>query len=138
MKVIILKSEFTLTKNESEIMELLWKEKRPLSGSEIIKLSPNKSWKKGSIFILLNSLLKKKAIEVGGLTRSQTNYGRAFAPTLSANDYAIMQINVNRKEQNLSMSDLIVGMIASEEIDQTVIEELEKLLQEKKKELEEQ
>lgn len=48
-----------LTKNEIEIMEVLWSEQRPLTRTEIVNLSVDKSWKDSSIHILLNSLLKK-------------------------------------------------------------------------------
>jgi len=132
-----MKNEFILTKNEIEIMEVLWSENRPLSGTEIIELSPTRSWNESSIFILTRSLLKKNAIEIDGFVRSQTNYGRAFVPTLSADEYAIMQINVSRKERNLSVTNLIFGIIDTEEIDSAVIDELERLLKEKKRELEE-
>ena len=33
-----------LTKNEIEIMDVLWKEGRPLSRGEILSLSEEKSW----------------------------------------------------------------------------------------------
>ena len=52
------KTYFRLTKSENEIMELLWKEGRPLSRSEIIELTPDRSWKPASIHILLNSKLE--------------------------------------------------------------------------------
>lgn len=40
-------------------MEVLWSEQRPLTRTEIVNLSVDKSWKDSSIHILLNSLLKK-------------------------------------------------------------------------------
>ena len=61
---------FRLTKSENEIMELMWKEGHPLSRSEIIELTPDRTWKSSSIHILLNSMLDKKAIEVAGFVQS--------------------------------------------------------------------
>ena len=49
-------TSFSLTKNEKEIMEIFWKEDKAMYRSEIIELSVNRSWKKSSIHILLNSL----------------------------------------------------------------------------------
>ena len=39
------KPAITLTPNELEIMELMWRENRPLSRTDIIELSPDCSWK---------------------------------------------------------------------------------------------
>ncbi len=83
---------FRLTKSENEIMELMWKENRPLSRSEIIELTPNRSWKPASIHILLNSMLEKGAIQVAGFVQSTKNYARTFVPTLAAEEYAILQL----------------------------------------------
>ncbi len=44
------KKLFILTKNEMEVMELLWSKGRALSRSEIIELSTERSWKK-ALFI---------------------------------------------------------------------------------------
>lgn len=57
-----------LTKSELEIIEVLWNAKRPLTGTEIVQLSPkDKSWKDSSIHILINSLLKKMLLKNRGL-----------------------------------------------------------------------
>ena len=71
---------FRLTKSETEIMDLLWREDRPLSRSEIIDLTPERSWKPASIHILLNSMLDKGAIAVAGFVQSTKNYARTFSP----------------------------------------------------------
>lgn len=89
----MLKSYFRLTRSETEIMELLWSEDRPLSRSEIIELTPNRTWKPASIHILLNSMLDKGAIEVAGFIQSTKNYARTFAPTLTADEYIVLQRN---------------------------------------------
>ena len=51
-----------LTKSELEVMNVLWKAERPLSRSEIIEQSTDKTWKDNSIHILLNGMLKKEAM----------------------------------------------------------------------------
>ncbi|MDR2025716.1 MAG: BlaI/MecI/CopY family transcriptional regulator [Hungatella sp.] len=77
-----------LTKNELEIMKVLWNTKRPLTGTEIVQLSPDtKSWKDSSIHILINSLLKKKAIKEHGFVKIGKSYGRTFTPTESGEEY---------------------------------------------------
>ncbi len=125
-------NEFRLSKNEMEIMSLFWQEGRPLSKSEIIELSSDRSWKASSVYVLLNSLLKKGAIREAGFVKSQTNIGRTFEAMLDENEYVIMQINSDIKERNLSIVDLMAGLI-NQETDKTVVEKLEKVIQEKLK-----
>lgn len=71
---------FRLTKSESEIMDLMWKEGRPLSRSEIIDLTPDRSWKPASIHILLNSMLDKGASRWPALSRCTQELCPHFYP----------------------------------------------------------
>ena len=76
-----------LTKSEMEIMDVLWAQQIPLSRSDLLEKSEEKSWKDSSIHILLNGLMLKGAIrEVGVVKRSKT-YGRTFAPTMTREEY---------------------------------------------------
>ena len=125
-------NEFRLSKNEMEIMSLFWKEGRPLSKAEIIELSTDRSWKASSVYVLLNSLLKKGAIREAGFVKSQTNIGRTFEAMLNENEYVIMQINGDIKERNLSIVDLMAGLI-DQETDKSVVEQLEEVIQAKLK-----
>ena len=125
-------NEFRLSKNEMEIMSLFWQEGRPLSKSEIIELSADRSWKASSVYVLLNSLLKKGAIREAGFVKSQTNIGRTFEAMLNENEYVIMQINGDIKERNLSIVDLMAGLI-DQETDKSVVEQLEEVIQAKLK-----
>ncbi len=125
-------NEFRLSKNEMEIMSLFWQEGRPLSKSEIIELSADRSWKASSVYVLLNSLLKKGAIREAGFVKSQTNIGRTFEAMLNENEYVIMQINNDIKERNLSLVDLMAGLI-NQETDKSVVEKLDKVIKNKLK-----
>lgn len=55
-----------LTKSELEIMEVLWAADEPLCRADIIARSQDKTWKDSSVHILLNSMLKKEAIQEAG------------------------------------------------------------------------
>ena len=57
---------FSLTKNEWEIMEVMWKAGRPLSRAEVIALSEDRTWRASSFHVLMNSLLEKGAVKVVG------------------------------------------------------------------------
>ena len=125
----------TLTKNELEIMELMWEIKRPLSRSEIIELSPNRSWKASSIHILLNKMLEKGAIGVEGFIRTGKNYGRTYSPLITEDDYFMMQLKQSSFYTNLkssATSKIFSALLNDKDIDDNVIEELEQMIAERK------
>ena len=117
---------FKLTKSENEIMELMWTEGRPLSRSEIIELTPERTWKPASIHILLNSMLEKKAIEVAGFVQSTKNYARTFVPTITADEYSIMQVKNSSAFNQKSIPCLMSALIEDME-DESILEKKEKL-----------
>ena len=126
-----------LTGNELEIMELLWREERPLSRSEIIELTPERSWSERSIHILLNSLLEKQAIEVGGFVRTNKNYGRTFVPHIAREDYIVSA--VNQMKQSLSgtskkspVTAIFAALVQDKDIDDTELDELERMIAERR------
>lgn len=106
------KPAITLTPNELEIMELMWRENRPLSRTDIIELSPDRSWKASSIHILLNKMLDKDAIKVDGFVRTGKNYGRTYSPALSNVDYLLMTIKGSSLYQN-SRKEATIAVISS-------------------------
>lgn len=85
-------ADLRLTKSEEEIMGLMWKENRPLSRTEIIELLPERSWKKSSIHIFLNSMLEKDAIRVCGSIRTAKRFARQFQPTVTPEQYTLIQL----------------------------------------------
>lgn len=118
---------FKLTKSENEIMDLMWKEGRPLSRSEIIELTPDRSWKPASIHILLNSMLEKKAIEVAGFVQSTKNYARTFVPSVTADGYAIMQVKSSPVFCQDSIPSLVSALL-EDVTDTAVLDKLDNLL----------
>ena len=90
-----------LTKSEMEIMDVLWASEVPLSRSDLLTRSEEKTWKDSSVHILLNGLLAKGAIrEVGVVKRSKT-YGRTFAPTLTREEYFATTIFCHRHKPQI-------------------------------------
>ncbi len=80
-----------LTKSELEIMEVLWAADEPLCRADIIARSQDKTWKDSSVHILLNSMLKKEAIQEAGFVRRGKGYGRVFTPAISEEAYSCRQ-----------------------------------------------
>ena len=78
-----------LTKNELQIMQVLWREGKPLLRSEILAACVDRTWKDGSIHILLNSLIAQGAIKEAGYGRSSKSIGRMYAARISAAEYFI-------------------------------------------------
>lgn len=125
---------FRLTKSENEIMELMWKEGHPLSRSEIIELTPDRTWKPSSIHILLNSMLEKNAIEVAGFVQSTKNYARTFTPRVSADGYAIMQIRSSSVFTQDSVPNLLSALV-EDVTTSDILEQLEDIIQSRKSQL---
>ena len=123
------KTYFRLTKSENEIMDLLWKEGRPLSRSEIIELTPDRSWKPASIHIL-----EKGAIQVAGFVQSTKNYARTFTATLTADEYAVMQFKHSSAFNEQSLFHLVSALVEDIE-DRDTLDRLGELLEKRKQQL---
>lgn len=90
-----------LTKSEMEIMDVLWGSEKPLSRSDLLSQSEEKTWKDSSVHILLNGLLQKGAIQEVGLVKRSKTYGRVFAPTLTREEYFATTIFCHRHKPNI-------------------------------------
>lgn len=76
-----------LTRSEMEIMDVLWEAGAPLSRSDLLSMSREKSWKDSSIHILLNDMLSKNMIREAGFVKRGKTYGRTFLPTVTREEY---------------------------------------------------
>jgi predicted transcriptional regulator len=131
---------FTLSKNELDVVTLLWQEGRALSRTEIIELSTKKTWKASSIHILLNSLLKKGAIKVEGFVQTGKNYGRTYAAAVTQEEYAAMQFTKNVPSQTVNKENLpklFTALINADDVDRDLLNELQMIIDQKKGELSE-
>lgn len=126
--------EKVLTTSEKEIMELLWNVNRPLSGTEIVSLSENKSWKESYIHLLINSLMKKEMIKIDGFVKTTKNYARTFVPTFTEEEYAVKQITSSGTFK-VKYIPYIVKSLLKETNEAEIVLELEKVLEDKKKKL---
>lgn len=115
-----------LTKNEIEIMDVLWKAERPLARGEILSLSEDKTWMDSSIHILLNSMLKKGAIREAGFIKCGKTCGRVYEPALSCEEYYVSTFDSTKKEP--SMPKLLTAYIQRHGLDGQTRQELMELL----------
>ena len=126
---------FELSNNEKQILETLWRENKSLTRSEIIDLTYDKTWKESSIHVLLNQLLTKKAIQTDNIVRTGKSYGRTYKPTITKEEYELMQLKKTFKDVNPSKSsrgNFFSALIESENIGNDVLEELESLIKKHK------
>ncbi len=125
--------KYHITKSEFEILGVLWKAERPLSRSDILELSSNKTWKDNSIHILLNGMLKKCIIKEEGFVRSGKVWGRLYAPAITVEEYYADQF------QATSQPDLVMlfEAVLKQKADKETIEKLQAMLDEAKEKLQE-
>lgn len=90
-----------LTKSEMEIMDVLWESDQPLSRSDLLERSEEKTWKDSSVHILLNGLLQKGAIREAGLVKRSKTYGRVFSPTMTREEYFAATIFSHRHKPEI-------------------------------------
>lgn len=125
-KVGQMKEKIKLTRAEEEVMELLWKSNAPLSASDIVRLSVNRTWKPSYIHLMLKSLLKKEVIQVVGLRRTARNYARTFTPVMSKEEWNLFQL-----KQNIGETVLLKELVALERREE-VLDELAELIKRRK------
>lgn len=117
-----------LTKSELEIMDTFWNEQVPLSRSDLLAYGGEKSWKDGSIHILLNGLLQKGAIRESGYVRRNKTYGRLFETTMSREEYFANTIFSYRYKPE--MKGLFAALLDRPEVDIDLLDDLQSRINE--------
>lgn len=126
--------QITLTKSEKEIMGLLWNTDRPLTATEIVNLTPERTWKKSYIHLLINSLIEKELIKSEALVRTGRNFGRAFVATMTEEEFSILQITNGRNFSPNSIPVLISALLDTTD-DTELIQKVDDILKAKKEKL---
>ncbi len=110
-----------LTRSEMEIMDVLWEAGEPLSRSDLLARSAEKSWKDSSVHILLNGMLHKNVIREAGFVKRSKTYGRTFMPTMTREEYFAATVFSHRyKSQIVGLFDALLKRadITQEELEQ--------------------
>ena len=98
-----------LSPNEFKIMQLLWKQNRPLSRPEIIEMTPEREWNPNSIHLILNNMIEKGVIRIEGMARCGRGYGRTYAAAMSNLEYAVYLLREATPE--LSDDQRLLGLL---------------------------
>ena len=115
-----------LTRSEMEIMDVLWEAGEPLSRSDLLERSLEKSWKDSSIHILLNGMLQKDLIREAGFVKRGKTYGRTFLPTMTREEYFAATVFSHRYKPQLV--GLVEALLNRVEVTQEELEQLRALL----------
>ena len=122
-----------LTKSEMQIMDVLWASDIPLSRSDLLERSEEKTWKDSSIHILLNGLLTKGAIQEAGFVKRSKTYGRTFVPTLTREEYFATTIFCHTHKP--VFVGLMEALLRRKDITKEDMVQVEALVQKKKNQL---
>ena len=120
-----------LTKSELQIMDVLWASDVPLSRSDLLERSEEKTWKDSSVHILLNGLLAKGAIQEAGFVKRSKTFGRTFIPSLTREEYFATTIFCHTHKPQFV--GLMQALLRREDITAEDLCKVETLIQEKKK-----
>lgn len=123
-----------LTKSEEQIVELLWSCGEPLTSSEIIRNSVDKTWKDSYVHLLINSLMEKGIIEVAGFKKATKNYARTFTPTMSREEYLVLSLTKSKNYNQAQLPKFFKAFIAKT-TDSGLLDELEAVIKNRKAEL---
>lgn len=126
------KTELSLTKREMDVMTILWESNTPLVASEITKMDD--SLNINTVQAVIRKLLDKKYIEVADIVYSGTVLTRSYRPTLSKKEMTVQRfIRQFQENDKVSIPNLVTTLLKHEKNEQEVIEELEAMLEERKK-----
>lgn len=119
-----------LTKSELQIMDVFWASGVPLSRSDLLERSEEKTWKDSSVHILLNGLLNKGAICEAGFVKRSKTYGRTFLPAMTREEYfAAVIFSYTHKPDFVK---LMAALLKQQELTAQQLEQVEALVQERK------
>jgi len=100
-----------LTSKEMEIMVVLWDNEHPMTANEIIETSSTRTWKENSIYIIMNTLIKKGAVILAHYKPTSTNNARAYTPAITSSEYMVRYIETAVKAGvSINTNELIKGI----------------------------
>lgn len=118
-----------LTRSEMEIMDVLWEAQVPLSRSDLLERSAEKTWKDSSVHILLNGMLQKNVIREAGFVKRSKTYGRTFVPTMTREEYFATTVYSHRHKPDIV--GLIDALLQREDITEEEMARIKTIVNEK-------
>lgn len=119
-----------LSTRQLQVMEILWNSPESMTASAIEQQAEDLQI--NTVNASLRSLIKKEYIKVDKIVYSGTVLTRSYKPIISHAEYLSMSCE---ELANFSSSIAIVANLVEEETDEQVLNELEKLILERKRHL---
>lgn len=121
-----------LSQRQLQVMELLWASKEGMTASAIVKA--NKELQINTVQASLRSLVAKKYIKVGDIVYSGTVLSRRYVPLVSREEYLEMSCE---ELSRISSSFLVMANLIHSQEDSKMLDELEEMIAQRKKEIKE-
>lgn len=120
--------------NEYLLMELFWKENRPLSRAEILKGTTGRSWNPASVHLIINSMLSKNLIKISDENKK---YGRTYEGIMTEDEYLRRCIDESLpgKTKQYKLMGTVMALVNAEGVTEEDIKNLEAMLEEKRQAL---
>lgn len=118
-----------LTNKEYEIMKILWESDKPMLISDIIvkadKIATN------SLHPMIKKLIKNGFISVAGNVRVSKTKSRLYAPAITIDEYAAMQMDeiLRTSNKKLNWNNILSYFIKYHKKDDRIISELEEFIE---------
>lgn len=123
--------EMGMTKSEEQMMDIFWSSETPLTSVDIVNMKVKDSWCNGLVHNIIRSLLKKGLLEECGMEHYGTQYARKLRPSYERETYAAKFL-ISKIEGKASVSK-VVAALAREENSEEIIEELENIIRDMRK-----
>ena len=122
----------TLSPRQLQVMEILWEAGEGMTASAIVKAHPDLQI--NTVQASLRSLITKKYIKIGDIVYSGTVLTRSYIPLVSREEYLEMSC---RQLSRLSGPSLVFASFIHAENDEALLDELEEMIKQRKRELKE-
>lgn len=111
-------------------MDFLWSVDKPLSCSEIVELSGDKTWKDSYVHSLIKSLMKKGIVKIEAFELVSRSYARKFAPKVTKEQYYLNEYLDESPENNMPS---LFAAFADGDADEASMKEIERMIKSWKK-----
>ena len=114
---------------EFEVMQIIWKNEPPITTNMIMQqLENEREWKVQTMITLLNRLIDR-----GFVSTEKNGKERTYFPIIQENDYLQFETNnfIKRFYKN-SITNLVATLVDGNKLKDSDIEELTRLLEEKR------
>ena len=125
-----------LTPNEQLLMDIFWKENRPLTSVDLAEYLPEdcQEWKNGYLHNLLKALSDKHMLHVTTIIQYGRRFAKQYEPILTKEEYAARIVSsLNFKEESVPKITCALIKEISGDDRERIISELENIVEMMKK-----